>query len=144
MPGDTRKLINDTDNDVMASNEIKAIDMGMPRPWKIGLRILQKDQKLIFNMSGPMVIGRGEERDNVFPDVDLGPYNADEYGVSRQHLTLKLDGDRIVACDNGSRNGSLLNDERMKPDEDYPIRDGDEISLGLMRIKVELLMNPFN
>jgi pSer/pThr/pTyr-binding forkhead associated (FHA) protein len=144
VPGDTRKLNHDNEDGVLASQEIKAIDMGMPRPWRIGLRIIQKDQRLIFDMSGPMVIGRMEERDNVFPDIDLGPYNAEEMGVSRQHLTLKLAGDRIVATDNGSRNGTKLNNERMKPNEDYPIRDGDEVSLGLMNIKIELLVNPFS
>lgn len=144
MPGDTRKLDQNPDENAVASQEIKAIDMGMPRPWRIALRLLQKDQRLIFDMDGPMVIGRMEERDNIFPDIDLGPYNADELGVSRQHLTLKLDGDRIVASDHGSRNGTLLNDERLQPHTDYPIRDGDEITLGLMRLKVELLVNPFN
>ena len=64
--------------------------------------------------------------------------------MSREHLMLKLDGDRIVAFDNGSSNGTLLNRERMKPRENYPVRDGDEIQLGLMKVKVELLMNPFS
>ncbi len=144
MPGDTKKFHRDGEEGAMASQEIKPIDMGMPRPWRIGLRILPKDHRMIFDMSGPMVMGRMESHDNIFPDVDLGPYSADEMGVSRQHLTLKLDGDRIVACDNGSRNGSLINNERMKPYENYPIRDGDELTLGLLRVKVELLMNPFS
>ncbi|MBZ0297528.1 MAG: FHA domain-containing protein [Anaerolineae bacterium] len=144
MPGDTRKLDQNPDENAFASQEIKAIDMGMPRPWRIGLRLLQKEQRLIFDMDGPMVVGRMEEHDNIFPDIDLGPYNADELGVSRQHLTLKLDGDRIVASDSGSRNGTLLNGERLEPNTDYLIRDGDEITLGLMRLKIELLVNPFN
>lgn len=140
----TRKLDKNNEDNAMASQEIKAIDMGMPRPWRIALRILQKDQRLIFDMTGPMVVGRMEAHDNIFPDIDLGPYNADELGVSRQHLTLKLDGDRIIVADNKSSNGTLLNDERLEPYADYPIRDGDEITLGLMRVKIELLVNPFS
>jgi pSer/pThr/pTyr-binding forkhead associated (FHA) protein len=141
--GDTRKLNQDNAGE-LASQEITAIDMGMPRPWRIALRILQKENRLIFDMSGPMVIGRRVPEGNVFPDIDLGPYNAEELGVSRQHLTLMLDGNRIVAVDNGSANGTLLNQDRMVPHESYPIRDGDEITLGLMTVKVELLMNPFH
>lgn len=144
MPGDTRKLNNNPDSNSVASQEIKAIDMGMSRPWRIGLRILQKEQRIIFDMGGPLVIGRMEEHGNAFPDIDLGPYSADDMGVSRQHLTLKMDGDRIVAMDNGSRNGTLLNNERMQARVDYPIRDGDEITLGLMRMKIEFLVNPFD
>lgn len=143
MSGDTRKLNQDSVGE-LASQEITAIDMGMPRPWRIALRVLQKENRLIFDMSGPMVIGRRVPEGNVFPDIDLGPYNAEEMGVSRQHLTLMLDGNRIVAVDNGSANGTLLNRDRMVPHESYPIRDGDEITLGLLTLKIELLMNPFH
>jgi pSer/pThr/pTyr-binding forkhead associated (FHA) protein len=139
----TRNL-NLGDDSAVASQEIKAIDRGMPRPWRVGLRIVDKENRLIFDMDREMVVGRMDPEHEVYPDVDLGPYNADELGVSREHLQLKLDGDRIVASDNGSSNGTLLNRERMKPHEDYPIRDGDELQLGLMKVKIELLMNPFN
>lgn len=143
MPADTRNL-NNRQTDTLASQEITSLDMGMPRPWRIALRIVQKENRLIFDMSNPMVVGRMVPEMGFYPDIDLGPYNAEELGVSRQHLTLKLDGERILATDNGSANGTLLNGERMMPREDYPIRDGDEISLGLMKVQVELMMNPFN
>ena len=143
MPGETRKLNRDDEDTTVASQEITAIDMGMPRPWRIALHIIQSDNRVIFDMSGPRVIGRMVAESRVFPDIDLGPYNAEELGVSRQHLTLQLDGDRIVALDNESANGTRINGERLKPGEHYPIRDGDEIALGLMSLKIELLMNPF-
>ncbi len=143
MPGDTRNLNLSDKQESVASQEMKAIDRGMPRPWKVALRVLQKENRLIFDMDRPMVIGRMDPEQDVFPDIDLGPYNADEMGVSREHMLLKLDGDRIMAQDNGSSNGTLLNHERMKPKTDYPIRDGDEIQLGLMKLKIELLMNPY-
>ncbi len=144
MAGDTRNLNLGEDDNALASQEIKAIDHGMPRPWKVGLRIIDKENRLIFDMDREMVIGRMDPEHEVYPDVDLGPYNAEELGVSREHLYLKLDGDRIVAADNNSSNGTLLNRERMKPRENYPIRDGDELQFGLMKVKIELLMNPFN
>lgn len=144
MPGDTRNLNLDDKESTLASQEIKAIDRGMPRPWKVALRILQKENRVIFEMDRPMTVGRMDPDKDVYPEVDLGPYNADELGVSREHLLLKLVEDRIVATDNGSSNGTLLNKERLKPHEDYPIRDGDELQLGLMKVKIELLMNPFN
>ena len=144
MPGDTRNLNLDDKESTLASQEIKAIDRGMPRPWKVALRILQKENRVIFDMDRPMTIGRMDPDKDVYPEVDLGPYNADELGVSREHLLLKLVEDRIVATDNGSSNGTLLNKERLKPHEDYPIRDGDEIQLGLMKVRIELLMNPFS
>lgn len=143
MSRDTRKLNQDNAGEP-ASREITAIDMGLPRPWRIALRILQCENRVIFDMSGPMVIGRRTPDGTATPDIDLGPYEAEKMGVSRQHLTLKLDGNRIIAVDNDSANGTLLNRDRMEPNESYPIRDGDEITLGLMALKVELLMDPFH
>lgn len=143
MPGDTRNLNLGGEN-ALASQEIKAIDRGMPRPWKVGLRIIDKENRLIFDMDRPMIIGRMDPEHDVYPDIDLGPYNAEEMGVSREHLQLKLDGDRIVATDQDSVNGTLLNRERMQKFKAYPIRDGDELQLGLMKVRIELLMNPFN
>ncbi len=144
MPGDTRNLNLDSHKSRIASQEIKAIDRGMPRPWKVALRIMQKENRLIFDMDRPMVIGRMDTEQDVFPDIDLGPYDADELGVSREHMMLKLDKERIVAVDQGSSNGTFLNNSRMRPNEEYPLRDGDEIQLGMMKVKVELLMNPYN
>jgi hypothetical protein len=144
VPGDTRNLNLDDHESPLASQEIKAIDRGMPRPWKVALRIVQKENRLIFDMDRPMIVGRMDAEHDVYPDIDLGPYNADDLGVSREHMILKLDGDRIVAVDNGSSNGTFLNNDRMKAHEDYPIRDGDEIQLGLMKLKIELLMNPYH
>jgi len=140
--GDTRKLKRD-DDERTASQEITTIDRGMPRPWRIALRIMHQDNRMILDLNGPMMIGRMVPESNIFPDIDLGPYNAEELGVSRQHLILQLDGERIVAVDNDSANGTLINDSRMVPNEPYPIRDGDVLKLGLMAIKIELLMNPF-
>jgi pSer/pThr/pTyr-binding forkhead associated (FHA) protein len=144
VPGETRKFNNDEDDELThASPEITAIDKGMPRPWRIALHIIQSDNRVIFDMTGPMVVGRMVPESNVFPDIDLGPYNAEDLGVSRQHLTLSLHEDRIVLIDNDSANGTRINGERVKPQESYPIRDGDEIMMGLMALKIELLMNPF-
>lgn len=143
MPGETRNLNLDGQSEALASQEIRPIDRGMPRPWKVALRIIQKENRVIFDMAGPMVIGRMDPEQDVYPEVDLGAYDAEEMGVSREHLMLKLDGDRILVSDNDSSNGTLLNEDRMKPGADYPIRDGDELQLGLMKVKIELLMNPF-
>jgi pSer/pThr/pTyr-binding forkhead associated (FHA) protein len=140
--GKTRRLKDFQETETHASQKMSAIDMGMPRPWKIALWVLQKNNRIIFDISRPMTLGRMDPDDGVFPEIDLGPYNAKDLGVSREHLVLSLNGDRIVAMDKDSANGTLLNGEKLKPHEDYLIRDGDELTLGLLRLKVELLVNP--
>jgi pSer/pThr/pTyr-binding forkhead associated (FHA) protein len=142
--GSTRKLVPDDDSAEAASPQIKPIDLGMPRPWRIALRIMQLQIQLIFNLEGSMVIGRAQPETSAYPDIDLGPFNAEELGVSRQHLTISLDGTRVVVVDNQSSNGTKLNGERLRPNEAYPIRLEDELTLGTMALKVELLTNPVN
>jgi pSer/pThr/pTyr-binding forkhead associated (FHA) protein len=141
--GNTRKLVPDDDTTaIAASPQIKPIDLGMPRPWRIALRLVQLQIQLVFDLAGAMVIGRSQPETNTYPDIDLSPFNAEELGVSRQHLTIRLDGDRVVVMDNRSSNGTKLNGERLKANEAYPIRHGDELTLGTMALKVELLTNP--
>jgi pSer/pThr/pTyr-binding forkhead associated (FHA) protein len=143
--GNTRKLVQDDDNAKDAGPPtIKSIDLGMPRPWRISLRLVQLQIQVVFDLAGAMIVGRAQQETDTYPDIDLGPFNAEELGVSRQHLTIKLDGDRVVVTDNKSSNGTKLNGERLKPNETYPVRHGDELTLGTMALKVELLTNPIN
>lgn len=142
MAGKTRKLVQDDDSILAPPPTIKPIDLGMPRPWRIALRIVQLQIQLVFDLAGTMVIGRAQPEANLYPDIDLGPFNAEEMGVSRQHLTIKLEDDRVVVEDQKSVNGTKLNGERLTPNQPYPVRHGDELTLGTLAVKVELLTNP--
>lgn len=144
MAGETRKLGPELDLTETADPEIKAIDLGMPRPWRISLRIVHLQMQMIFDLDRTMVIGRAFPDKNIYPDIDLGAFNAGDLGVSREHVLLTLDGDRVLIADNRSANGTRLNGEWLKPTERYPVRNGDEITLGLMKLQIEFLSDPFN
>ncbi len=70
------------------------------------------------------------------PDIDLTPFDADEKGVSRRHLQVSCKGDLIVVTDLGSKNGTWLNDQRLPARIGKPLRDGDHLRLGMLRINV--------
>lgn len=144
MAGETRKLDQKDSVADTAVPEIRAIDFGMPRPWRIALRLVQLQMEMIFDLAGTMVVGRAHPENGFYPDIDLGAFGGGEQGVSREHLFFKLDGDRVVIVDNNSANGTRLNGEWLKPNEAYPVRHGDELVLGLMKLQVELLTNPYN
>lgn len=143
MSGETRKLDQDHSLQLAAEPEIKAIDFGMPRPWRIALRLVDFQMQMVFDLAGTILVGRANAESGFYPDIDLGGFKGGEMGVSREHLYFKLDGDRVTIVDNDSANGTQLNGEWMKPNEPYPIRHGDEITLGLMKLQVELLTNPY-
>jgi hypothetical protein len=145
MAGETRRLdYKGEEVGIAAEPTIKAIDLGRPRPWRIALRLMHLQMQMILDVTGQMIVGRANPDAGYFPEVDLGAFNGSEMGVSREHLYIRLDGDRVVVVDNGSANGTQLNGEWLKPNEAYPLRHGDELTLGLMKVQVELLTNPFN
>lgn len=143
MAGDTRKLDQHQRSNATANPGLTPLDRGMPRPWKIALRIEDIGLQLVFDIAGSMVVGRANPESGISPDINLGPFNAKEKGVSREHLFLNLDNNRVVVIDNNSINGTRLNGEFLKAMEAYPVRNGDVLALGEMVLKVELLINPY-
>lgn len=119
------------------------IDIGVTRPWRIALLIKHMHIQLVFDLIGTMTVGRGHKDIDQAPDIDLRPFDAENLGVSRQHLKIKLEGDRVVIVDNNSSNKTLLNDEELKPDVPYAIGHGAMISLGALELQVSFLINPF-
>lgn len=122
---------------------INAFDRGLPRPWRIALKNLSLGITLVFDLVDDVVIGRECSEDNM-PQIDLNPYDALEYGVSRRHATLRVDENRVYLIDNGSKNGVSLNDELLNPGSAYLVNDGDSIHLGQMRFQINFLTNPFS
>jgi hypothetical protein len=143
MAGETRKLDQGFNLQAAVDPQIKPIDFGMRRPWRIAMRLLDLQMQMVFDLAGTMVVGRAHPESGFYPDIDLGAFKGSELGVSREHMYFKLDGERVVIVDNGSANGTQLNGEWLKPNQPYPLRHGDEITLGLMKLQVELLTNPF-
>lgn len=144
--GQTRRLNQEeiAETAESAIPRAKPVDIaGLPRPWRIAMTVMQMGIQLIFDLSGPITIGRAYQETDTPPEIDLTPFSAENLGVSRRHAFLKLEENRVVIVDNKSSNGTFLNGEKIEPDRPYVIRHGDELSLGILKLKVELLTNPF-
>ncbi len=83
-------------------------------------------------------LGRVSEGQPIMPDVDLSPYQAYAAGVSRLHAIVKRSADGMAFMDLGSANGSFLNGKRLAPNEEHPLRHGDVVALGKMKIQILL------
>ena len=84
-------------------------------------------------------LGRSSEDQPILPDIDLAPYKAYEFGVSRLHASIELSQPYALLTDFGSANGTQLNGQKMVPNKPYPITHGDIFILGKM--KIQLLVN---
>ncbi|MCC7449066.1 MAG: FHA domain-containing protein [Anaerolineae bacterium] len=83
-----------------------------------------------------MIIGRADPDSMAHPEIDLTPYQAAELGVSRLHASISRGAETISISDLDSKNGTYINRQCLFPHEVRALRDGDELMLGRLVIKV--------
>ncbi len=130
----------------------KSVDVAMPekdegtshiRPWRVSLNIEESKVELVFEVNERIAVGRSSRYEHPFAGIDLSPFNGHELGVSRLHAEISQKNEQIVIVDKGSSNGTLLNQQRLKPDIAYIIRHGDVISFGNMKVNIHFLTPVF-
>jgi pSer/pThr/pTyr-binding forkhead associated (FHA) protein len=107
------------------------------RPEHLRLVFSSMATALDISVTESVILGRSSE--NAIVDIDLTPYHASDFGVSRQHALIAPEGDGFVIQDLGSSNGTSLNGERLEANKPYPIHDGDMLFLGRMAFSVRFL-----
>jgi hypothetical protein len=81
-------------------------------------------------------IGRRDPATGTQPDVDLSAYSGYRLGVSRKHAIIRMNSEQLEVLDLGSSNGTSVNGSRLVAHLPHPLRDGDEMMLGKMIIRV--------
>lgn len=90
--------------------------------------IIDDDQPLFFPFNKKLVVGSDQACDIVIEHPE----------VSKKHVSLYPEDDRFYIIDQGSRNGTYLNDERMIPGKKveftsfFPVRLGTSILISLI------------
>jgi hypothetical protein len=82
----------------------------------------EKDRGRTFNLpeQGSLHLGRGPDSDSRFTDVR----------VSGSHCRVYAESGRLTITDNGSTNGTFINERQLAPDELRDLFPGDVIRLG--------------
>jgi len=83
-----------------------------------------------------IIMGRRDPNTGGMPDVDLTAYAGYRMGVSRRHAAIRLQDKQLNVSDLGSSNGTFLNGTRLNAHRPYPLRDGDEVRLGQMVLRL--------
>lgn len=86
-----------------------------------------------------LVIGRRNPATGEAPDVDLDQFNGTEKGVSRRHATIIRKDGSLNIVDAGSHNGTYLNGQRLIAHQPRILRDGDDIRLGFLVLRVKFV-----
>lgn len=101
--------------------------------WRVVMTI--GDHKTGVEIQDRLIVGRSveNESDPEGIDLDLGPYSAYQYGVSRQHAVITLRKGYLYLEDLGSTNGTRINGFQLTAHQKYRLRDGDEIEFSRLR-----------
>ncbi|HOU11850.1 MAG TPA: FHA domain-containing protein [Anaerolineae bacterium] len=102
--------------------------------------VIQDSQTTLHLPQGKaeIIIGRDDPISNLFPDIDLTDYGGDKTGVSRQHARILFQNGRFFLEDRNSTNHTYLNEQLLEPWQPYPLRHGDEICFGRLKVRFYL------
>ena len=110
-----------------------------PDDARLSLFLVESGEVIPLEGLTEYTLGRSADDQPILPDIDLTPYHAYEYGVSRLHASIKLSQNHALLTDFDSANGTQLNGQKLSPNKTYAITHGDIFSLGKM--KIQLLVN---
>jgi predicted component of type VI protein secretion system len=112
--------------------------------WELQLHILGTNKVFAFAVGriDRLVIGRRDPDTGWPPDIDLAFYGAYENGVSRRHAIITYTQNTLWLMDNGSPNGTYLNEQRLEPRQTYALKSGHQIRVGRLTLSVTLASYP--
>jgi pSer/pThr/pTyr-binding forkhead associated (FHA) protein len=110
-----------------------------PENASLSLYLIESGEVIPLEGLTEFTLGRSSDDQPILPDIDLAPFNAYEYGVSRLHASIQLSQPCALLTDFGSANGTELNGQKMTPNKPYPVTHGDIFSLG--KLKIQILVN---
>lgn len=102
-------------------------------PHAVLIVFADTSKTLVFDLTDQASLGRRSETGEQ-PDVDLAPYGGFPGGVSRIHSRLirAVDGSLLIE-DLGSRNGTFVDEDRLPPNQQVGIRNGQPVKMGGLR-----------
>ena len=106
---------------------------------KLLLHIRGHDTPLLIELIESMILGRYDTDTGETPDIDLEEYGAQDMGVSRRHAAVLIEDDAVKIMDLSSANATYINGQKLIPRQARILRDGDELRLGRMVIRVNFV-----
>jgi serine/threonine protein kinase len=103
---------------------------------QVSLNFLDTGQVVALELNREYVIGRRHKSQPILPDIDLSPFKAYDWGISRLHANLSVTNQRVTITDLGSSNGTWHAGTRINPNEPYILQHGDVIHLGKLKLQI--------
>jgi hypothetical protein len=126
-----------TDALILSQAVEETLKEGIEAP-KQGIAIYVKDyaRPIEVREEKEFILGRKLPDDKEEAIVDLMPFGAYEYGVSRRHAMIKETESGYEITDLASTNGTWVNKQRLIPNKPLPLTNAAQIRLGRMYLFV--------
>jgi len=139
LSGQSRPFLESTEGPEDGVSLIGGGKVTNPRETVITLTIMDTNTAIQLSGRTEYSLGRVAKGQPILPDFDLTDYDAFSKGVSRLHAAIKVGSKRIVIMDLRSANGTRVNGQKIVPNVEYPLKHGDVIALG--KLKMQILLN---
>lgn len=106
-----------------------------PVPDRLRVIMPDKSEQVFDNLSPYLIVGRKTVTGSRAIDIDMTPYDRGNYGVSRVHARILPDSTGLVIQDLKSTNGTEINGCALKPSQSYPLKTGDTVKFGNLKVK---------
>lgn len=83
-----------------------------------------------------MLIGREDSDERIRPDIDLTVFRAYQRGVSRRHAMITVNDNHLMLIGLNRSAGTALNGTELIPGEATPLRHGDQVDIGGVRLTI--------
>lgn len=102
------------------------------------IKLKDNNERYVFDHDdvNDLIIGRQDPKSDLLPEVDLGPHDGLNMGVSRRHAIIQRSDGSLHLVDQGSPNGTYLNGQKLIELERRILRDGDDIRLGHLTMRI--------
>ncbi|MEM6283910.1 MAG: FHA domain-containing protein, partial [Chloroflexota bacterium] len=105
--------------------------------WVLILRVVDSSQTIELHVSHAITLGRTLDASDA-AHIDLSSHHAAQFGVSRKHIALRAYKNHLVVRDLNSTNGTAINENRLAAHVDVPLKTGDVLQIGKLRMRVIL------
>lgn len=100
--------------------------------------VLESEEYFVFDYQDitQIIIGRNDSEKSEVPLIDLTKDGGQEKGVSRHHAKIIHQDATLYIVDSDSANGTYLNGHKLVANQPRLLRDGDDIRLGHLTIRI--------
>ncbi|MBI5958734.1 MAG: FHA domain-containing protein [Chloroflexi bacterium] len=108
--------------------------------WRVRFDLTYNPSRCLgLDINGEIVLGRGDDTPGI---VSLNLYDADELGVSRQHVMMRPTDAKLYVIDLDSTNGTRINGRSIGVKTPYSVSNGDILALGQLEFVVRIIKRP--